>query len=606
MSHFLSLLRLSRFAFLFVVITSAAFAAPMNLLIVTVDDMSCDSMGVYGCPVKGTSPWMDSLASQSLRFEHAHVVVGNCMPSRNVMWSGRYPHNNGVEGFYQVPNAKHPHLVDVMQKAGYFTAIRGKVSHSTPYHPYHWDAVLDTLPDGSQAHIKDAKSYGISTQMGIDAATKADKPFCLMINISDPHKPFYAQGKGGQVFDDPHVPSRIFNADEMIVPGFLFDDPQVKQELAHYYSSVRRADDCVGEVLDVLEKSGQADNTVTIFLSDHGMPLPFAKTQVYHHSSRTPLMVRWPGVIKPGTVDTEHMVSAVDLLPTILDILDLASPPKMDGRSFEPILKGKSQPNRDFVIKEYNENSGRSRDPMRAIQTKEFLYIFNPWSNGERIFATATNGTQTYRKMKELAETNSQIHARHELYQHRVVEELYNIADDPDCLVNLIESKDVSANLDYLRLNLERVMQETDDHCLQPFKDRDEPEKLEAYVLAKEKEASERSPRKQKPNRNRNLKFIELHLPKKSHPGGKFIVEIKHMLPKRLGDQKLHVTLKQGKQGHRVERKVISISGSGTAKVEFAVPDKVEDNQLHCAAFVGSEYAENLQHVQEGPVKVSQ
>ena len=492
MKFMICLLTLIVFAFS----SSTACAEPQNLLIITVDDMSCDSMGVYGCPIEGTSPRMDALASESLRFEHAHVVVGNCMPSRNVMWSGRYPHNNGVEGFYQVPKATHPHLVDVMQKAGFFTAIRGKVTHSTPYHPYHWDKILDTLPDGSKAHLKDAKSYGISTKVGIEAAQQANKPFCVMINISDPHKPFYAQGKGGKTIPDPHVPSRVFTAEEMVEPGFLFEDPVVRKELAHYYSSVRRADDCVGEVLDALEESGLADETVILFLSDHGMPLPFAKTQVYHHSSRTPLMVRWPGVTHNGAKDDEHMVSAVDLLPTILDIFKLDHPLGLDGRSFEPLLRGKTQMDRDFVIKIYNENSGRSRDPMRAIQTKEYLYIFNPWSNGERVFATATNGTQTYKRMKELAATDNALEQRHDLYQHRVVEELYNTSTDPDCLVNLVDDQQHTAALDSLRTSLETVMVETNDHCLEAFRNRDDPAAMESYVQKKEQEAIARRPKK--------------------------------------------------------------------------------------------------------------
>ena len=102
---------------------------------------------------------MDQLAKEGMRFRYAHVQVGNCMPSRNVMWSGRYPHNNHIEGFYQAKNLGHPHLVDLMKPAGYFTAIRGKVAHSTPYSPYAWDAVLDRLADGSVAHPKDAASY---------------------------------------------------------------------------------------------------------------------------------------------------------------------------------------------------------------------------------------------------------------------------------------------------------------------------------------------------------------------------------------------------------------------------------------------------------------
>src|SRR5437899_6612476 len=96
-------------------------AERLNVLIITIDDMSADSVGVFGCKLAGTTPNMDQLAKDGLRFAYAHVQVGNCMPSRNVMWSGRYPHNNHVEGFYQVKNPGYPHLVDLMKGAGYFT-----------------------------------------------------------------------------------------------------------------------------------------------------------------------------------------------------------------------------------------------------------------------------------------------------------------------------------------------------------------------------------------------------------------------------------------------------------------------------------------------------
>ena len=81
-------------------------AERLNVLIITVDDMSADSVGAFGCKLAGTSPNIDRLAKEGMRFRHAHVQVGNCMPSRNVMWSGRYPHNNRVEGFYQVQESR--------------------------------------------------------------------------------------------------------------------------------------------------------------------------------------------------------------------------------------------------------------------------------------------------------------------------------------------------------------------------------------------------------------------------------------------------------------------------------------------------------------------
>jgi len=265
-------------------------ASRPNILLVTVDDLSCDSIGAFGCKLPGTSPNVDQLAAEGLRFAYAHVHTGACAPSRNAILSGRYPHNNGVEGFYQVRNINYPVMADLMRVGGYFVGIRHKVSHSTPYHPYQWDQVLDQAPDGTRRHGKDAASYGESVRQGIAAARAAGKPFCLNINVADPHKPFHAEGRRGETIADPHAPSRVFTPEEVVVPGFLPDDPVVRKELAHYYSSVRRADDGVGEILKALAKSGEAERTVVVFLSDHGMPLPFAKTQVYHHSTRTPLI----------------------------------------------------------------------------------------------------------------------------------------------------------------------------------------------------------------------------------------------------------------------------------------------------------------------------
>ena len=468
----------------------AAAKKPMNLLLITVDDMSCDSVGVYGCELEGTTPTMDRLASQSLRFEHAHVTVGNCNPCRNVMFSGLISHNNKVEGFYKVTDPGWPHMVDLLQEAGYYAGIHGKVSHSSPYQPYGWDDDLTISPSGQKAHIKDAKAYGESTSRGIEIAKKSGKPFFLSINISDPHKPFWSQVRGGG--EDPYVPSRIYTAEEVPVPGFLFEDPEVREELALYYSSVRRADDCLNEVLKALRKSGQWENTMIVFLSDHGMPLPFAKTQLYHHSTRTPLMVRLPGTTKAGKLESRHMVSVLDLLPTVLDSLGVSKPKRLDGRSFLPLLRGEKQENRDYVIKEYNENAGRSRDPMRGIQTKTHLFLFNPWSNGERVFATATNGTVTCKRMIKLAEDDERMNERLELYRYRVPQELYHVKRDPDCLENLIHRPNHEKTKNKLMELLEEWMVQTKDPLLECFRNRDEPEFVEAYIQKLEEEANAR------------------------------------------------------------------------------------------------------------------
>jgi arylsulfatase A-like enzyme len=232
------------------------YAAKPNILIVTVDDMSCDSVGVFGCELQGTTPHIDKLAQLGLRYHHAHVQTGSCYPCRNVLFSGRFSHNTAVEGFYQVKNTTYPHMVDSMKAGGYFVGIRGKVAHSTPYQPYGWDEDL-TVIDAKKQHTKNPESYYRSTRKGIDSAAQAGKPFCLNISISDPHKPFYAMNGKGDIVNDSNVPSHIFKPEEVPIPGFLFDHPDVRLELAHYYSSVRRADDCLGQVMKALDESGK-------------------------------------------------------------------------------------------------------------------------------------------------------------------------------------------------------------------------------------------------------------------------------------------------------------------------------------------------------------
>ena len=574
----------------------ATAADKPNVLIITVDDMSCDSVGAYGCPLP-TTPNMDQLAGQSLRFDHAHVQVGNCYPSRNVLFSGRYSHNNGAEGFYQVRDIEYPVMCDLMQDAGYYVAIRGKVPHSTPYTPYHWDDDLTEI-DGQKLHIKDVPSYGLSTARGIANAKAAGKPFCLNINISDPHKPFWFP-------NDPHEVSKIFTAEEVPVPGFLFDDPVVRAELALYYTSVRRADDAVGSILNALKESGQADNTIIVFLSDHGMPLPFAKTHLYHHSTRTPLMIKWPGVTKGGSVESDHMVSAVDFLPTLLDMVGIKHPEGFDGRSFEPVLRGQQQAGRDFVFKVYNENSGGNRHPMRGIETKDYLYLFNPWSDGKNVFRTATQGTATYRQMKKLAPDNPTVAARLEVMDHRTVEELYHVAGDPDCRDNLMGIKRHEAALKDLAAKMEAIMEKSGDHALDAFRHRGDAKAIKAYVDQKQAESDARRANKRKGNNapKRNAKYLELNAPANIVSGETLTVSIPHKIPANLGEQMIHVTLKDG-TGKRIERKVVTAQGKGTLEVPFDLPATYSGQAVQFAVFIGEDFQKSMQHLTTDNVKV--
>ncbi|MGY8749918.1 MAG: sulfatase family protein [Pirellulales bacterium] len=579
-----------------------------NILIVTVDDMNCDSVGAFGCELAGTTPNIDQLAARGMRYQFAHVQVGNCYPSRNVMFSGRYPHNTGVEGFYQVKDPDYPHLVDAMKAGGYFVGIRGKASHSTPYQPYAWDADLSTI-DGKKQDVKNAQSYYVSTRRGIEMAKAAGKPFCLNVNISDPHKPFFGISSKGKLVDDKNAPSHVFDPSEVPIPGFLFDHPDVRLELAHYYSSVRRADDCFAATMKALNESGQANNTVIMFLSDHGMPLPFAKTALWHHSTHTPWIVCWPGVTQPGYVDREHMISAVDLMPTVLEIAGLKAPDGFDGHSFLPTIHGERQDNREAVYKVYNENSGGNRSPMRSVETKKYGYLFNPWVDGKRIFATATKGTLSYRAMQKMAATDPKIAVRLDLFDHGVREELYDYEIDPDALNNLIDDPKYAEVLTKLRGTMRRFMTESKDPVLEVFDQREDDANVTAYVDRVQAVSDERRQRRRKQQppksqRKQNTKLFDLQLPESVHRGRAFEVVIDHKLTKKLGQQDFHVTLKDD-QGKRIDRRVVSASGNGSLKVLFELPDDFESSAIMVAAFVGKDYQSNLLYKTNGPVTVA-
>jgi N-sulfoglucosamine sulfohydrolase len=246
---------------------------------------------------------------------------------------------------------------------------------------------------------------------------------------------------------------------------------------------------------------------------------------------------------------------------------------------------------------------------MRALQTKELLYIFNPWSNGERVMATATSGTPTYRRMAELARTDKRIEARHDLYQHRVVEELYDVENDPDCLVNLIDSAAHQKELARLQTALESWMVRTGDHMLDVFRHRDDPAVREAYVAEKENVAESRNQkkrggRKPAPAGRKQADLISLETPKSAVAGSPVTVRVHHDVEAELGKQLVHVTIKAGKQAARVDRKIVEVSGSGVAEVRFDLPANVPDDIVEFAAFIGKDYPTSLQHLQTDPVPV--
>jgi len=472
---------------------------PINVLLLTVDDMNFDSVGAFGCKVLGTTPNIDKLAEESMRFMHAHTHASSCVPSRNVIMTSRYLYNSGVEGFYGVPRdiVNNPTLPEFFKTNGYFAMIRGKESHTTPYYPFpEWD-----INFGSEKRIngntRDPDTFYSATCDGIEAAAKADKPFFYNINIYDPHLALYnwnpKTGVGLNRQDKDNHPSRIYKPGEIVVPGFLPDTPKVRQEVAAYYSTVRRADDSVGQVVKALRDTGVYDNTVIIFLSDHGMPFPFVKTAMYYQSTHTPLIIRWPGVTKGGAVDDEHVLGAIDLFPSLAEGLGMSMDKDVDGRSFFEVLSGGKQDNRDFVYTMYEENVGGNRQPTRSVISKEYGYIVNLWSDGKREFATATKGMASTHEIRRLGDAGDEhMTQRLNLFTYRVPEEFFDYKNDPDALHNLIDDPKHQKRIEEYRSEMVRLMKVSNDPLLAIYKQRHDKEKVEAYLTKLDAESKAR------------------------------------------------------------------------------------------------------------------
>jgi len=469
----------------------ASAAERRNILLITADDLNCDSVGVFGSKVKGSTPNIDRLAAEGMRFERAHVTIAVCQPCRNVWMTGRYPHRSGGEGFHTLQKPNVPILPAVLRDAGYLVGLLGKDPHSSPYAAFQWDTPKVQLANGRSPRLYAQHAKGF-----FERAKQDGKPFFLMANSHDPHRPFYGNDKYKYgTPNGPEPPSRVFGPDEIVVPGFLPDITEVRLEIAEYFSSVRRCDDTVGAVLAALDESGAADNTVVLFLSDHGMALPFAKTNVYYHSTRTPWIVRWPGTVKPDSVDDRHFISGIDMMPTLLDVASVDSPDGMDGFSFKPLLLGQRQDGREMVFTQFHQTAGRNRYPMRAVEDARFRYIYNPWSDGRRVFRNESQSGRSMRAMVAAGKDDQDIAARCQLFLSRVPEEFYDLQNDPDALNNLIDDPRCQAEIERLRQALAEWMKRTDDPALGAFQSR-EDEGIRAQFMAEQDKKV--GPRKQK------------------------------------------------------------------------------------------------------------
>ena len=423
-----------------------------NIVLILADDLAWDDLGAFGNKKVGT-PNLDRLAAEGMCFDQAFLTISSCSPSRASILTGRYPHQtNAEELHWPIPKSQILFPQRLKGIGGYWVGAAGKWHLGDEMRDRFSEVrEVDTsgfqLPANAGANAGDqfvettsgdAKS-GCAEWVPLLRNRERDKPFFLWLAAVDPHRPY-----DDNILATPHSP------EEVVLPPYHPDTPLVRQDYARYYDEITRLDRFVGEVLAELTAQGVAENTVVIFLSDNGRPFPRDKTTLYDSGIRTPLIVRWPAVVKAGT-RCKQLVSSVDLAATILSVAGIRAEKSFMGRDFTPLLNGEEIEIRDAIFAEKNWHDYEDRS--RAVRDIRYKYIINHYSDLPGTPPADAARSDTFKEMQRLRTENQlpEIQATCFL-SPRPGEELYDLNLDPFELRNLVHDPAHKDTLERLRI----------------------------------------------------------------------------------------------------------------------------------------------------------
>ncbi|QDU43188.1 Arylsulfatase precursor [Symmachiella dynata] len=437
-----------------------------NVLIAVSDDQSYPHASAYGYQAIQT-PNFDRVARAGVLFHNAFSPAPGCSPMRAAFLTGR--------NIWQLEHAgthassfpsKYVGFQDRLEQSGYFVGFTGK-----GWGPGNWQADGRTRnPAGPQYSKRTAK-----TPPGIRATDYAanfadflaerpkDQPFSFWYGGSEPHRVF-EKGIGRRNGLDP---------DKVVVPPFLPDTPEIRDDLLDYCYEIQWFDQHLGRMLDMLKEAGELENTLVIVTSDNGMAFPAAKANAYEYGIHMPLAIAWPEKI-PGDRVVNDLVNLIDVTATIYAATDVKPPENypLSGKSLLGLLEsdasGIVEPDRDAVFSGRERHSSSRYNslgyPQRCIRTADYLYIRN--FRPERWPAGAPRKFGKGQSAKAAAVTNDDLGPEHGGYhdidacpaldfliEHRddpkisrffhlavdkrPAEELFDIRTDPGCLNNL-------------------------------------------------------------------------------------------------------------------------------------------------------------------------
>ncbi len=451
-----------------------------NILFCISDDQSYPHAGAYGADYIAT-PAFDRVAREGVLFHNAFASTPSCCPSRGSVLTG--------QDFYRLREASMNHTVwpsgeglpvftDLLGEAGYQVGYTGKGwgpgnwrisgrEHS-PSGPAYNDITLE--PPGEFISPID---YASNFQAFLDAKPAAT-PFCFWAGFVEPHREL----------DDGIGVANGKKLEDIDVPGFFPDAPEVRGDIADYAFEIEHYDKHLDRMLRLLDERGELDNTIVIVTSDNGMAFPRAKATAYDYGVRMPLAIRWGGKVKADrTVD--DFVSFTDFAPTFLEAAGVPRPPEMTGRSLLPVLlspeSGQIEPARDHAVFGIERHFPGSRPeglgyPVRGIRTAEYLYIrnlmpeLNPvgdrpgpvWPSDDPTGGFGdTDGSPT--KTYIWNHRDDQPEFARWAFGRRPAEELFAINDDPYNLKNLADDPALAGAKAELRRQLDDHLKRTGD-----------------------------------------------------------------------------------------------------------------------------------------------
>ena len=415
-----------------------------NFVLFIADDLSILDAGCYGNKVIKT-PNIDQLAKEGLRFKRVYTATAMCAPSRSMLFTGLYPHRNGCHMNHGPVSEGIKSLPHFLKQLGYRVVLSGK-RHIKPEKNFPFE-YMDFKKN-------DRKVKKLDYDKMDKFISSSDSPFCLAIASAEPHAPH----KSG-----------TYKPEDVSLPQNWVDTPETRKLFADYCTDVDNLDKEVGQVNALLEKNKKKNNTIFIFLSDHGHEY-FAKWTCYNPGLNVPFIVRWPENIKADST-TDALISFVDVLPTLIDLANGQDNIDFDGKSFLPVLRGDKSEHHQYVFGAHTNRgiiSGTSY-PIRSVIGKKYQYIRN--LNHEGLFqCVATHGLNytevddgIWGSWKRKAKTDLTAKELVHKFRKRPEEELYNLESDPLGQNNLVDDPAYKEIKSSMRQELDKWMESQDD-----------------------------------------------------------------------------------------------------------------------------------------------